>query len=100
MIKYGHGNLLEADAEALVNTVNCVGVMGKGVALQFKLAFPQNFRVYAKACRKGEMQLGQVLVVPTHQLTNPRYIINFPTKHHWKSRSRLEDIRTGLVSLV
>ncbi len=100
MVRYEHGNLLEADAEALVNTVNCVGVMGKGVALQFKLAFPQNFRVYAKACRKGEVQLGQLLVVPTHQLTGPRYIINFPTKHHWKSRSHLEDIRAGLVSLI
>src|SRR6266436_3603022 len=98
MITFTEGNLLEANAEALVNTVNCVGVMGKGVALQFKLAFPQNYRVYAKACRKGEMRLGQVLVVPTNELTNPHYIINFPTKHHWKSKSRLEDIRMGLVS--
>ncbi len=100
MIKYKRGNLLEAEAEALVNTVNCVGIMGKGIALQFKLAFPENFRAYLKACRKGNMKLGKVLVVPTEHLTNPRYIINFPTKNHWKSKSRLEDIQTGLLSLV
>lgn len=100
MIKHGQGNLLEADAEALVNTVNCVGVMGKGIALQFKRTFPQNFRAYSDACRRKEMKLGQVLVVPTEQTSNPLYIINFPTKGHWKSKSRLEDIRTGLLSLI
>src|SRR5215211_1192894 len=83
------GNLLTADAEALVNTVNCVGVMGKGVALQFKQAYPQNFREYARACRAGEVQIGRMLTVPIVGMNNPRYIINFPTKRHWKGKSRL-----------
>ncbi len=100
MIQYKQGNLLEADAEALVNTVNCVGIMGKGIALQFKLAFPANFRAYLKACRKENMKMGQVLTVPTEQSSNPLYIINFPTKNHWKNRSSIEGIQTGLVSLI
>ncbi len=100
MIAYRHGNLLEADAEALVNTVNCVGVMGKGIALQFKQAFPDNFRAYARACRAGEVQLGRMLTVATDRLTNPRYIINFPTKRHWRGKSRLEDITAGLDALL
>lgn len=100
MIQIGNGNLLKADAEALVNTVNCVGVMGKGIALQFKQAFPDNFRQYKQACDAGAMQLGEVLVVPTNQKENPAYIINFPTKYHWKGKSKLEDIKSGLESLV
>jgi len=100
MIEDGQGNLLEADAEALVNTVNTVGYMGKGIALQFKQAYPENFSVYAKAVRGGEVQPGRMLVVPTGFVTNPRYIINFPTKRHWRGRSRIEDIETGLDALV
>jgi len=100
MLESCWGNLLEADAEALVNTVNCVGVMGKGLALQFKQAFPENFRQYQQACRNGEVQPGQMFIVPTGRLDNPRYIINFPTKRHWKNPSRLEDIKTGLQALV
>jgi O-acetyl-ADP-ribose deacetylase (regulator of RNase III) len=100
MIQYKQGNLLQSEAEALVNTVNCVGVMGKGIALQFKLAFPANYRAYLKACRKGDMKMGQVMSESSGQLTNPLYIINFPTKKHWKSKSNLEDIRSGLVSLI
>jgi O-acetyl-ADP-ribose deacetylase (regulator of RNase III)/uncharacterized protein YwgA len=100
MIEYKTGNLVDTDAQALVNTVNCVGVMGKGIALQFKMAFPDNFRVYAKACRNGEMRLGHVLVVPTHQSINPHYIFNFPTKYHWRGKSNIEDIRAGLNSLI
>lgn len=100
MIETGKGNLLEANAEALVNTVNCVGVMGKGIALQFKQAFPENFRQYKKACDAGEMKLGEVLVIHTGKRDNPIYIINFPTKYHWKGKSRLEDIKSGLRSLV
>ncbi len=100
MTESQRGNLLEADVEALVNTVNCVGIMGKGIALQFKQAFPDNFREYARACRAGQVHLGQMLVVPTGGLTNPRYIINFPTKRHWKGKSHLADIESGLAALV
>jgi O-acetyl-ADP-ribose deacetylase (regulator of RNase III) len=94
------GDLLRADAEALVNTVNTVGVMGKGIALQFKRAFPAMFRDYEKAAKAGEITLGQVHVWPTGTLGNPRFIINFPTKGHWRARSRLTDIEAGLGDLV
>jgi O-acetyl-ADP-ribose deacetylase (regulator of RNase III) len=93
------GNLLEADADALVNTVNTVGIMGKGIALQFKKAFPDLFADYKRACDRGELQLGRVHVYATGR-TRPRFIINFPTKRHWRSKSRLEDIRAGLADLV
>lgn len=100
MIEYQHGNLIEADADALVNTVNCAGVMGKGIALQFKQAYPANFRFYEKACRKGEVQLGKMLVFEMDSMINPKYIVNFPTKQHWRGRSRLKDIQSGLRALV
>jgi len=100
MITETSGNLLTADAEALVNTVNTEGVMGKGIALQFKKAFPAMFDAYRKAAKAGEIRLGSVQVWPTGQLTGPKYIINFPTKGHWKSRSRLKDIEAGLADLV
>ena len=100
MIEYKTGNLLHEDAEALVNSVNCVGVMGRGIALQFKRAWPDNFRAYAAACRRGEVRPGRMFVFPTNQLDNPKYIINFPTKRHWRSKSRLEDIRAGLEALA
>ncbi|MCG8557321.1 MAG: macro domain-containing protein [Proteobacteria bacterium] len=94
------GNILNADVEALVNTVNCIGYMGRGIAAQFKRAFPENFRVYQIACKRKEVVPGQMLVVPTGQLTNPRWIINFPTKRHWRGKSRIEDIESGLSALV
>jgi O-acetyl-ADP-ribose deacetylase (regulator of RNase III) len=100
VIEYRQGNLLEADTEALVNAVNCVGVMGKGIALQFKLVFPGNFEQYKRACDAGSMRLGEVLVVSTGSQANPRYIINFPTKYHWRESSRLESIEIGLNSLT
>ena len=100
MIEYTSGNILDADAEALVNSVNCVGVMGRGIALQFKKAFPANFKAYAAACRRGEFQPGRMYVFETQRLTNPRYIINFPTKRHWRGKSRLADIEAGLEALV
>ena len=100
MIRFTTGDVLAEDAEALVNTVNCVGVMGRGIALQFKKAFPQNFRVYADACARGEVQPGRMFVYETGALTNPRYIINFPTKRHWRGNSRIEDIQAGLKDLV
>ena len=94
------GNLLESDAEALVNTVNCVGVMGKGIALQFKQAFPEMFEAYRRAAKAGEVRLGSMHVHETGAVVGPRFIINFPTKKHWRSRSRLEDIERGLQDLV
>ena len=100
MIRYTQGNLLEAEAEALVNTVNEVGVMGKGIALMFREAFPENTRVYTEACRQQQVKVGSVLVVPNHDLAGPRWIINFPTKKHWRQPSRLEWIRAGLEDLV
>lgn len=100
MIEIQQGNLLKANAEAIVNTVNCVGVMGKGIALQFKQAYPENFRQYAKACRASQVLPGQMFVVSTGNLFNPRYIINFPTKRHWKGKSKIEDIQAGLTALI
>ncbi|MFI6067933.1 macro domain-containing protein [Micromonospora sp. NPDC051227] len=100
MIEDGHGNLLTAEVDALVNTVNTVGVMGKGIALQFKRAFPANFRAYRAACARGEVRLGEVWTFDNAVLGHRRYILNFPTKGHWRGRSHLEDIVAGLGSLV
>ena len=100
MIEFRSGDILKDDAEALVNTVNCVGVMGRGIALQFKAAFPENFKIYAEACQRGAVQPGRMFVFETGQLTPPRYIINFPTKRHWRGNSRMVDIDAGLAALV
>lgn len=100
MIEYVQGDILQADTEALVNTVNCVGVMGRGIALQFKNAYPGNFAEYKHACDRGDVIPGRMLIYHTGALTNPKYIINFPTKRHWKGRSRLEDIESGLDALA
>lgn len=100
MIEYRSGDILKSEAEALVNTVNCVGVMGRGIALQFKNAFPENFKAYAAACKREQVQPGRMFVFETGQLTPPRYIINFPTKRHWRGKSRIEDIEAGLAALV
>ena len=100
MIEYRTGDILAADSEALVNTVNCVGIMGRGIALQFKKKFPANFKAYAKACKHGEVQPGKMFVFETEGLTNPRYVINFPTKRHWRGASRMSDIEAGLQALA
>lgn len=100
MIEFTTGDILKVEADALVNTVNCVGVMGRGIALQFKKAFPGNFKAYESACRRQEVRPGAMLVVETGELTSPRFIINFPTKRHWKGASRMEDIEAGLPALV
>jgi len=100
MIRHVTGNLLEADAEAFVNTVNTVGVMGKGIALQIRQAFPKVFDEYQRAAKHGELQPGRMHVVRTGAVTNPRFIINFPTKKHWRGKARIEFIREGLVDLV
>lgn len=100
MIMFSRGNLLTADAEALVNTVNTEGTMGKGIALQFARAFPDILPAYESACRGGELQPGKVQFIERGELLNPRWIINFPTKRHWRGKSRLGDIEAGLVDLV
>lgn len=99
MIEFMTGDLFASDAEALVNTVNCVGIMGRGVALQFKNEYPDNFKAYQSACGRGEVQPGRMFVYETRTLTNPKYIINFPTKRHWRGKSRMEDIESGLKAL-
>jgi O-acetyl-ADP-ribose deacetylase (regulator of RNase III) len=100
MIHKAKGNLLAADVEALVNTVNSVGVMGKGIALQFKQAFPDNYAAYEAACKREEVQPGRMFVFHTNTFHNPHFIINFPTKRHWKGKSKIEDIEAGLKDLA
>ncbi|MDR3534884.1 MAG: macro domain-containing protein [Acetobacteraceae bacterium] len=100
MIEFTTGDILRADAEALVNTVNCVGIMGRGIALQFKNAYPENFRAYEVACARKDVQPGKMFVFETRELTGPKFIINFPTKRHWKGKSRMEDIDSGLTALT
>ena len=99
MVEFKQGNILQENTEALVNTVNCVGVMGKGIALQFKQAFPDNFKKYKKICDAGQLKPGVMCITTTNQLF-PKYIINFPTKRHWRGKSQLEDIKAGLATLV
>ncbi|MBL8080444.1 MAG: macro domain-containing protein [Anaerolineales bacterium] len=100
MIEYKTGNIFSEDVEAVVNTVNCVGVMGKGIALQFKTRYPLNYEVYVIACYQREVRPGRMLVYETRSPANPHYIINFPTKRHWRNNSRIEDITSGLHALA
>ena len=100
MINYTLGDISKADAEAIVNTVNCVGIMGSGVALQIKKEFPKVFKAYKVACERGKVQPGKMFVSETDMFENPKYIINFPTKRHWQNKSRMEDIESGLEALV
>lgn len=99
MITYTQGNLLEAEAEALVNTVNTFGVMGKGIALMFKERFHKNMKEYAKACKVKQVQTGKMFVTETDELTGPKWVVNFPTKQHWRNPSKLEWIIEGLEDL-
>ena len=99
MIEYTKGNLLEADVDALVNTVNTVGVMGKGIALMFKEAFPENFSAYADACRSKDVQTGKMFITERNALVGPNWIINFPTKQHWRAKSDPKWIDEGLLDL-
>jgi O-acetyl-ADP-ribose deacetylase (regulator of RNase III) len=99
MIIFAQGNLLEARAEALVNTVNTVGVMGKGIALMFKERFAENFRRYAAACKAKEVRTGRMFVTEVNELDGPRWIVNFPTKQHWRGNSHMEWIIEGLQDL-
>ena len=100
MIKFITGNLFDSNAEAIANTVNCVGVMGRGVALQFKKLYPGNFTAYELACSRNEVIPGKMFVYELDSLINPKYIINFPTKRHWRGASRIEDIESGLADLL
>src|SRR5260221_2869637 len=93
-------NLLDANTEALVNAVNTVGVMGKGIALEFKKRFLKNYLIYRQAYINGELCIGKMLVTDTGLAKNPHYIINFPTKKHWKEKSKIEYIQEGLMDLV
>lgn len=99
-MKFVIGNLLEAETEALVNTVNTVGVMGKGIALQFKERFPHNYKVYAAACKKGEVEIGKMLVVKDNSLQGEKWVINFPTKTEWFRKSQYDYVEKGLIDLV
>lgn len=99
MIHYTKGNLLGSDAQALINTVNTVGVMGKGIALMFKERFPLNMDLYAKACKAKEVQTGLMFITATEELIGPQWIVNFPTKKHWRSPSKMEWITEGLQDL-
>ncbi len=99
MITFTQGNLLEAPVDALVNTVNTVGVMGKGIALMFKERFSRNYDLYADACKAKQVRTGKMFVTEVFELNGPRWIVNFPTKQHWKAKSRLEWIVDGLQDL-
>lgn len=99
-VEFTRGDIFSANAEALVNAVNCVGVMGRGIALQFRRAFPANYEAYKAACGRGEVRPGELFIYDIEQFTNPRHIINFPTKDHWKDGSRMEYIDSGLEALV
>lgn len=99
MITFTQGNLLDAKAEALVNTVNTVGVMGKGIALMFKERFAENFRRYSAACKANEIKTGKIFVTEVSELDGPRWIVNFPTKQHWRAPSQMAWIEDGLQDL-
>ena len=100
MLQYKTGDIFKENVEAIVNTVNCVGAMGRGIALQFKKAYPENFKVYASACKRKEVKPGKMFVFKTGEMLNPKFIINFPTKRHWRGMSRIEDIESGLKDLL
>ncbi|MDC4205136.1 MAG: macro domain-containing protein [Candidatus Manganitrophus sp.] len=100
MIELKQGDILQADAQVLVNTVNCIGIMGRGIALQFRKAFPENYKAYKAICDRKQLLPGKMLVHDLNRFENPRYIINFPTKLHWKGKSRIEHIESGLKALV
>lgn len=100
MIELTRGDILKANAEALVNTVNCVGVMGRGIALQFRKAYPEMFKAYKAMCDREELKPGMVLTHDLNRFESPHYVINLPTKRHWRGKSRMEDIEDGLKALV
>ena len=101
MIKHKYGvDILNEETEAIINTVNCDGFMGKGLALQFKKKYPYNYEKYKQACEKRKVKVGKMFVFRTNSLFNPKYIINFPTKDHWQGSSHMGYIQDGLKDLV
>lgn len=100
MIKITQGDILSANVDAIVNTVNCVGVMGKGLALQFKKSYPDNYEAYKLACEHKAIRTGKMFTFMRKSQSNPKYIINFPTKQHWRDPSKIEFIDDGLTDLV
>lgn len=100
MIEFKTGNILNERVDAVVNTVNCVGIMGRGIASQFKRLYPDNFKVYERACKRGEVEPGHMFTVQVSQTVLPHFVINFPTKRHWKGKSKISDIEAGLNDLV
>src|SRR5712691_4926639 len=99
-IEHTTGDLLEQRVDAIVNTVNTVGVMGKGIALQFRRKWPANAKAYEAACKRNEVVPGEMFVFDNGGLVEPKVIINFPTKRHWRQPSRMSDIDAGLVDLI
>src|SRR5689334_12021357 len=100
MIRLERGDILRAKVDALVNTVNTVGVMGRGIALQFAKAFPEMLKAYEAACRRGDIKIGQVTSYDLNRFEQPRFVINLPTKQHWRGKSRMDYVELGLVALV
>src|SRR5947208_6052441 len=98
-MRFAQGNLLDAKVDAVVNTVNTVGVMGKGIALMFKERFPENYKAYEAACAAHEVNIGRMFVTAGVELDGPRWVINFPTKKHWRQPTKLEWIQSGLEDL-
>lgn len=96
MIKFTVGNLFESEAECLINTVNCEGFMGKGIAYQFKLKYPNNNKDYVKACKNHSLTIGKL----HYFKEDGKLIINFPTKDKWRQKSKIEYIESGLTALV
>jgi len=99
MLKFLNGDILNDFSEAIVNTVNCVGIMGRGIALQIKEKYPDNFKFYKKYCDSKDVKVGKMLVYKTNNLLGLKFIINFPTKEHWKEYSKYEYISSGLKDL-
>lgn len=99
MIEFRKDEILNANSEAIVNTVNTVGIMGKGIALEIKEKYPQNYQLYKKACDRNEVVIGKMFTTFTNTLENPKYIINFPTKKHWRFPSEISYIKEGLEDL-
>jgi O-acetyl-ADP-ribose deacetylase (regulator of RNase III) len=98
-MEFTQGNLLEADVEAVVNTVNTVGVMGKGIALMFKERFPENYEEYRKACKAGTVKTGELFITRSPELDGPQWVVNFPTKEDWRNPTRMEWVEEGLLKL-
>ena len=99
MLRTVHGNILDSNAQVLTNPVNCVGIMGKGIALEFKNKYPNNYKNYAFACNNNMLKPGNIHIFEFLENDIKKFIINFPTKRHWKDKSKIEDIYSGMLAL-